>query len=36
MVIKQQAMNNAAQLSLFMVNLSQAVMANSVETASST
>lgn len=32
MVIRQQAVNNAAQLSLFMVNLSQAIMANSGET----
>lgn len=32
MVIKQQAVTNAAQLSLFMVNLSQAMMANSGET----
>lgn len=32
MVIRQQAVNNAAQLSLFMVNLSQALMADSGET----
>lgn len=32
MVIRQQAVNNAAQLSLFMVNLSQAIMADSGET----
>lgn len=31
MVVNQQAVNNAAQLSLFMVNLSQAMMANSGE-----
>ena len=32
MVVSQQAVNNAAQLSLFMVNLSQAIMSGSGET----
>ena len=32
MVTSKEAVNNAAQLSLFMVNLSQAIMADSGET----